>query len=227
MTALLSVSGLAKRFPIRRAGFDLLKPPQLLHAVEAVDFAIDAGEAVGLVGESGCGKSTLARMAARLIEPTAGKILLEGEDVTAQSASSFTASPNRRAIQMVFQDPTDSLNPRFSAADTIAEPLQLLGTLDAGATALAAGGATFPVALHSGFNGFNTPSTFRTFNRAIAARAASYYATSGGGTAAEQATGREGQPGEAGGHQRPRAGLRHGRPDVDVVDPEGPVRRGL
>ena len=128
MTALLTVSGLAKRFPIRRAGFDLLKSPPLLHAVEAVAFSIQAGEAVGLVGESGCGKSTLARLAARLIEPTAGKILLDGADVTAQSASAFTASPARRAIQMVFQDPTESLNPRFTAFDAIADPVRVMVT---------------------------------------------------------------------------------------------------
>jgi oligopeptide/dipeptide ABC transporter ATP-binding protein len=128
MTALLTVSGLAKRFPIRRAGFDLLKSPPLLHAVEAVDFSIQAGEAVGLVGESGCGKSTLARLAARLIEPTAGKILLDGADVTAQSASAFTASPARRAIQMVFQDPTESLNPRFTVFDAIADPVRVMVT---------------------------------------------------------------------------------------------------
>jgi oligopeptide/dipeptide ABC transporter ATP-binding protein len=130
MTALLSVSGLAKRFVIRRAGFDLLKPPPLLHAVEAVDFSIHAGEAAGLVGESGCGKSTLARLAARLIEPSAGRILLDGEDVTAQSASAFTASPARRAIQMVFQDPTESLNPRFTVFDAIADPVRVMITRD-------------------------------------------------------------------------------------------------
>jgi len=128
MTALLAGFGLTKRYPVRRTGFDLLKSPQFLHAVDAVDFTIAAGEAVGLVGESGCGKSTLARMAARLIEPSAGKILLDGLDITALSASAFTASPERRAIQMVFQDPTESLNPRFTVFEAIADPVRVMMT---------------------------------------------------------------------------------------------------
>ena len=86
------------------------------------------------------------------------------------------------AVVEIKQDASDLA--AFVSRDSVYK--YILNTLDAGATALAAGGATFPVALHSGFTGFNTPATFRTFNRAIAARAASYYATSGGGTAAWQ-----------------------------------------
>jgi oligopeptide/dipeptide ABC transporter ATP-binding protein len=78
------------------------------------------------VGESGCGKSTLVRLLARLLDPTEGRIGFEGQDLAALPASRFARTPQRAAIQMVFQDPTDSLNPRFSARDTIAEPCRLL-----------------------------------------------------------------------------------------------------
>jgi len=121
--SLLDVRSLTKRFPARGGG-------RWLHAVDDVTFAIEAGESVGLVGESGCGKSTLVRLVTRLLEPTDGRILFEGHDVGAIPAARFTHTAARRRIQMVFQDPLDSLNPRFTAFDTIAEPLRRLGTAD-------------------------------------------------------------------------------------------------
>ena len=79
---------------------------------------------MGLVGESGCGKSTLVRLLARLIDPTAGRILLDGEDIGAVPQRRFVRHPARRQIQVVFQDPTESLNPRSSVFDAIADPLR-------------------------------------------------------------------------------------------------------
>jgi oligopeptide/dipeptide ABC transporter ATP-binding protein len=97
-----------------------------LHAVDDVSFEIRRGESVGLVGESGCGKSTLARLLTHLLPPSAGRILFDGRDLGALHAS---GDPQRFAIQQVFQDPSDSLNPRWSAADAIADPLRRIQRL--------------------------------------------------------------------------------------------------
>jgi oligopeptide/dipeptide ABC transporter ATP-binding protein len=97
-----------------------------LHAVDDIDFAIGPGESLGLVGESGCGKSTLVRLIARLLDTTEGRITFDGQDLAAVPAKRFAKAPQRAAIQMVFQDPTDSLNPRFTAREAIREPLVLL-----------------------------------------------------------------------------------------------------
>ena len=126
--SLLSVERLKKYFPV--AG----SQGSMLHAVDDVSLAIGRGESVGLVGESGCGKSTLARLLARLHDPTEGRIVFDGADIGALPAARFARSPERARIQMVFQDPTDSLNPRFTAEEAIAEPLRLLASL--GRTAL-------------------------------------------------------------------------------------------
>jgi len=123
--SLLEVSHLAKRFPMRRRLFSRAAP-SFLHAVDDVNFAIAAGECVGLVGESGCGKSTLVRVLARLLDATEGSIGFDGEDLAAVPAARFARHPRRREMQVVFQDPTESLNPRYTAADSIAEPLRLL-----------------------------------------------------------------------------------------------------
>jgi oligopeptide/dipeptide ABC transporter ATP-binding protein len=121
MTPLLEVQELTKLYPVgpRRKG-------AMLHAVDHVDLTIGAGECVGLVGESGCGKSTLARLVARLIEPSSGRIVFDGEELTRMSEQRFTRSAYRSRIQVVFQDPTESLNPSFRVFDSIADPLRRL-----------------------------------------------------------------------------------------------------
>ena len=124
MSALLEARGLKKHFLLARKS--LFAPRLKLHAVDGVDLRINPGEAVGLVGESGCGKSTLARLICRLLDPNAGEVRLEGQNISTIPASRFARSPHRRMIQMVFQDPTESLNPRFSAFDLIADPIRQL-----------------------------------------------------------------------------------------------------
>jgi len=116
---LLDVVELKKHFTVGRRS--------ALHAVDDVSFSIGKGESVGLVGESGCGKSTLARLVTRLLDPTAGDIIFGGRNIGFIPARAFAGTHFRPKIQMVFQDPTDSLNPRYTAFDTIAEPLRLLG----------------------------------------------------------------------------------------------------
>ncbi len=96
-------------------------------AVGGISFEVRRGESVGLVGESGCGKSTTSMMVMRLIDKTSGTIEFGGEDIGAIPAKAFAVLPARKRIQMVFQDPTDSLNPRFTAARAIADPLMRLG----------------------------------------------------------------------------------------------------
>lgn len=125
--ALLEVMDLAKRFPV--------KTPHgrgLLHAVDGVSFRIEAGETVGLVGESGCGKSTLVRLLTRTLPASEGQIRFLGADLALVDPHLMPEHKSRRDVQMVFQDPHDSLNPRYTAFDTIAEPLRLLsGVKDA------------------------------------------------------------------------------------------------
>ena len=96
-------------------------------AVGGISFEVRRGESVGLVGESGCGKSTTSMMVMRLIDKTSGTIQFGGEDIGAIPAKQFAVLPARKRIQMVFQDPTDSLNPRFTAVRAIADPLMRLG----------------------------------------------------------------------------------------------------
>ncbi|MGX1305868.1 peptide/nickel transport system ATP-binding protein [Amorphus suaedae] len=98
-------------------------------AVDDVSFTLAPGESLGLVGESGSGKSTVARLVCRLIDPSAGTILFNGQDIGGIPERSFHAAPARRRIQLVFQDPTDSLNPRLTAFDAIADPLRRLNGL--------------------------------------------------------------------------------------------------
>jgi peptide/nickel transport system ATP-binding protein len=102
-------------------------------AVGGISFAIARGESVGLVGESGCGKSTTSMMVMRLIDKTSGKIEFDGEDIGVVPARQFATQAARKRIQMVFQDATDSLNPRFTAARAIADPLIRLGGIKNGA----------------------------------------------------------------------------------------------
>lgn len=100
-----------------------------VHAVKGISFTVKRGQSVGLVGESGCGKSTTSEMLVRLMDATAGEILFDGEDIAAMPAAAFAKNSRRGDIQMVFQDATDSLNPRHTARHTIAEPLQRLGQM--------------------------------------------------------------------------------------------------
>ena len=125
---ILDVAHLSRRFAVGRG--------LSLHAVEDVSFTLAAGEALGIVGESGCGKTTLSRLLARLLDASEGSIVFKGEDIATTPASRFARHPARSLIQLVFQDPTDSLNPRFTGFDAIAEPLRRLRGL--AGTALAA-----------------------------------------------------------------------------------------
>jgi oligopeptide/dipeptide ABC transporter ATP-binding protein len=129
MSALLQVDGLSKHYPTgaKPGLFAAATPRPMLHAVDQVGFSIARGETVGLVGESGCGKSTLVRLLTRLIDPTDGRIVFDGEDIGAMPAKGFGGRKQRADIQMVFQDAGDSLNPRYTAFDAIADPLRRLG----------------------------------------------------------------------------------------------------
>jgi len=122
-TSLLKVEGLVKHFPVRRGL--LGRVSGAVRAVDGVDFQIAAGETLGVVGESGCGKSTLGRLVLRLIEPSAGSIRFDGQDLGALDAGALRAQ--RRAMQIIFQDPYSSLNPRMTVGQTLTEPLMLHG----------------------------------------------------------------------------------------------------
>ena len=129
MRALLHIAGLSKIYPVADPHIGLWKrraSERQLYAVDDISFSIGRGESLGLVGESGCGKSTVVRLIARLLDPTSGAIKFEDRDIAPIPARRFAMNPLRRAIQVVFQDPTDSLDPRFTAFDTIAEPIRLL-----------------------------------------------------------------------------------------------------
>ncbi|GGS90661.1 ABC transporter ATP-binding protein [Streptomyces chromofuscus] len=119
---ILEVSGLVKHYPLT-TGVLFRKQVGSVKAVDGVDFTLDRGETLGIVGESGCGKSTVARMLVHLEKPTAGVIRYKGEDVTELSGKALKAV--RRNIQMVFQDPYTSLNPRMTVGDIIGEPYEI------------------------------------------------------------------------------------------------------
>jgi oligopeptide/dipeptide ABC transporter ATP-binding protein len=121
--SVLDVMALKKHFPVKKGL--LRRTVGQVYAVDGVSFSINQGETLGLVGESGCGKSTVARTVLRLIEPTAGAILLDGNDVTRLGKTAMR--PYRRQMQMIFQDPFSSLNPRMSAGDIVGEPLTVHG----------------------------------------------------------------------------------------------------
>jgi peptide/nickel transport system ATP-binding protein len=134
---LLLVEKLVKEYPRQGATAVLgklfgRKPPveqEMFRAVDGISFSIARGESVGLVGESGCGKSTTSMMVMRLLDQTSGRIAFDGEEIGAIMPQSFARLPLRSHIQMVFQDPTDSLNPRFTAARAIADPILQLGDI--------------------------------------------------------------------------------------------------
>jgi ABC-type oligopeptide transport system ATPase subunit len=122
MTTLFRASGICKHYPI---GHGLRRSS--LHAVDEASFEIGDGECVGLVGESGCGKSTLSRIVARLIEPTSGTLEFAGAEIGSIPLRRFAATPERKSIQAVFQDPKESLNPSMTAFQSIADPVERLG----------------------------------------------------------------------------------------------------
>jgi oligopeptide/dipeptide ABC transporter ATP-binding protein len=119
----LEVERLKKYFPVRKGL--LRRTVGHVYAVDDVSFTIREGETVGLVGESGCGKTTVGRAILRLIEPTAGAIRLEGRDITGLGKRELR--PYRQAMQIIFQDPFSSLNPRMRAGDIVGEPLKVHG----------------------------------------------------------------------------------------------------
>ncbi len=123
---LLQVRGLKKHFPIM--GGLLRRQIGTVYAVDGVDFDVNSGETFSLVGESGCGKTTLGRSILRLIEPTDGQITFAGRDITAISANELR--PLRRKMQIIFQDPFGSLNPRMPVSDIIGEGLLAQGMKD-------------------------------------------------------------------------------------------------
>ena len=124
MTPFLAVGGVERRFEIRHRG-----RRRTLDALRGVDLAVARGETLGLVGESGCGKSTLARLILRLDRPSAGRIVVDGTDIAALEGAALHAM--RRRVQMVFQDPQASLNPRMTARAAIAEPMRNFRMADA------------------------------------------------------------------------------------------------
>jgi peptide/nickel transport system ATP-binding protein len=132
---LLLVEKLVKEYPRQGATATLTKlfsrkPPvelEQFRAVDGISFSVGHGESVGLVGESGCGKSTTSMMVMRLLDQTSGRIVFDGDEIGAILPNAFARLPLRKSIQMVFQDPTDSLNPRFTAARAIADPIMQLG----------------------------------------------------------------------------------------------------
>ncbi len=122
LAPLLAVENLSRHFAVRR-GVLFGRATGTVRAVDGVSFTLDRGETLALVGESGCGKSTTARLVLRLIEPTTGTIHFEGTDITTLGGAPLRAL--RRRLQIVFQDPFASLNPRMTVGQTLEEPLIL------------------------------------------------------------------------------------------------------
>lgn len=114
MHPLIEVKNLKKYFPVQNGW---------LHAVDDVNFTIDKGKTLGIVGESGCGKSTLGRTILHLLEPTSGEIWFDGEDISTMNHKKFKET--RPNMQIVFQDPFSSLNPKMTVEDIIAEPVEI------------------------------------------------------------------------------------------------------
>src|SRR6266478_6896116 len=121
MSALLEVKNLKVHFPVKHGLFSRAK--QFVKAVDDVSFHIEPGETLGLVGESGCGKTTLGRAIVRLIEPAAGSVLFEGDDLTRLDGAELRA--RRRKLQMIFQDPYGSLNPLMTVGEVVGEAIDI------------------------------------------------------------------------------------------------------
>jgi peptide/nickel transport system ATP-binding protein len=134
---LLVVEKLVKEYPRQGATATLgklfgrkpLVETENFRAVDGISFSVGRGESVGLVGESGCGKSTTSMMVMRLLDQTSGRISFDGDEIGGILPNAFARLPLRKSIQMVFQDPTDSLNPRFTAARAIVDPIMQLGDI--------------------------------------------------------------------------------------------------
>jgi len=123
METILKVENLKKYFPVKRTILETLRkePQKYVKAVDGISFEVKKGETLALIGESGCGKTTTGRVILRLIEPTDGKIIFDGVDITQLDYEALR--PYRRRMQMVFQDPYASLSPRMKIGDAIAHPL--------------------------------------------------------------------------------------------------------
>ena len=119
--SILEVKNLKVYFPVKHGLFS--REREFVKAVDDVSFSIAPGETLGLVGESGCGKSTLGRAIMRLVEPTAGDVFLDGEDITRMTGSALRS--RRRKFQMIFQDPFGSLNPRMTVEQIVGEALDI------------------------------------------------------------------------------------------------------
>jgi peptide/nickel transport system ATP-binding protein len=126
-TPLIEVRDLVKHFPIRK-GIIFQRQVGAVRAVDGVSFSVRAGETLGLVGESGCGKSTLGRAVLQLRRPTSGRVLFDGHDLTMMQGDALRQM--RRRVQLIFQDPIASLNPRRKIGDIVAEPLVIAGVKD-------------------------------------------------------------------------------------------------
>jgi len=126
MSAVLAVENLEKKFPIER-GF-LRRTVAEVRAVAGVSFSVTPGETLCIVGESGCGKTTVAKLILRLMQPTAGRVVIDGADITGLDPDALR--PFRKRVQMVFQDPYSSLNPRLTAEQIVTEPLENYQHLD-------------------------------------------------------------------------------------------------
>jgi peptide/nickel transport system ATP-binding protein/oligopeptide transport system ATP-binding protein len=125
VTAVLEVRDLVKHFPVTRGL--LSREVGRVHAVDGLSFQLEAGKTLGLVGESGCGKSTVGRTILRLHNPTSGRILINGTDIT--DLNNVEMRPFRRQMQIIFQDPFSSLDPRMTAEQIVGELLSVHGKL--------------------------------------------------------------------------------------------------